>query len=231
MDASRRQATEVLERPATDGRQPTSRPSTASGIDWRPARTTLFGAYTALALAFSAAGVALVHLGPLEGLRDWDLSVSEWFEAHRTAAWDSVMTFGSRLADTAGCHGRGGHRRRRPVPLRHRRAAAVIAFGLALEAATFITANNLVRRERPPVPTVGDAPTTFSFPSGHVAATVVLCGAPRPAGRAARRAPRRPAGARLVLAPVLFVATVAFARVYRGMHFLTDVLVGRRPRA
>ena len=176
MDASRRQATEVLERPAVDGRVPTSRPSTARGIDWRPALATLFGAYTALALAFSAAGVALVHLGPLEGLRDWDLSVSEWFEAHRTATWDSVMTFGSRLGETEAVVAVAIIAVAVLFRLHHRWAAAVIAFGLALEVATFITANNLVRRERPPVSTVGDAPTTFSFPSGHVAATVVLWG-------------------------------------------------------
>lgn len=224
MDASRRQAAEVLERPAVDGRVPTSRPGTANGIDWRPALATLFGAYTALALAFSAAGVALVHLGPLEGLRDWDLSVSEWFEAHRTATWDSVMTFGSRLGETEAVVAVAIIAVAVLFRLHHRWAAAVIALGLALEVATFITANNLVRRERPPVSTVGDAPTTFSFPSGHVAATVVLWGGLALVVVALTR--RNALRVLVWLAPVLFVAAVASARVYRGMHFLTDVVAG-----
>jgi len=108
--------------------------------------------------------------------------------------------------------------------LHHRWAAAVIAFGLALEVATFITANNLVRRERPPVSTVGDAPTTFSFPSGHVAATVVVWGGLALVVVALTR--RKALQALVWLVPVLFVAAVASARVYRGMHFLTDVVAG-----
>ena len=205
-------------------RAPTSRPGTASGIDWRPALASLFGAYTALALAFSAAGVALVHLGPLEGLRTWDLSVSEWFEAHRTATWDSVMTFGSRLGETEVVVAVAVIAVAVLFRLQHRWAATVIAFGLALEAATFITANNLVRHERPPVSTVGDAPTTFSFPSGHVAATVVLWGGLALVVVALTR--RQALRVLVWLVPLLLVATVASARVYRGMHFLTDVVAG-----
>ena len=224
MDASRQQAAEVLERPAVDVQVPPSRPGTASSIDWRPALVSLFGVYTALALAFSAAGVALVHLGPLEGLRTWDLSVSEWFEAHRTATWDSVMTFGSRLGETEAVVAVAVIAVAILFRLKHRWAAAVVAFGLALEAATFITANNLVRRERPPVSTVGDAPTTFSFPSGHVAATVVLWGGLALVVVALTR--RKALRVLVWLVPLLLMATVASARVYRGMHFLTDVVAG-----
>ena len=223
MGTSRHQA-EVLERPAVELRVPTSRPDPSTGIDWRSALGSLFGAYTALALAFSAMGVALVHFGPLEGLRDWDVSVSEWFVAHRTATWDSVMTFGSRLGETEAIVAIAVIAAAVLLRLHHRWAAAVIVFGLALEVATFITANNLVRRERPPVSTVGDAPTTFSFPSGHVAATVVLWG-----GLALLVvALTRHLALRVLVwsVPVLFVATVAAARVYRGMHFLTDVVAG-----
>jgi membrane-associated phospholipid phosphatase len=224
MDASRQQAAEVLERPSVAVRAPARRPGPAEGIDWRPALVSLFGAYTALALAFSAAGVALVHLGPLEGLRNWDLSVSEWFEAHRTTTWDSVMTFGSRLGETEAVVAVALIAVVVLFRLKHRWAAAMVAFGLALEAATFITANNLVRRERPPVSTVGDAPTTFSFPSGHVAATVVLWGGLALVVMALTR--RKALRVLVWLAPLLLVATVASARVYRGMHFLTDVVAG-----
>ena len=224
MDASRQQAAQVLERPAVAVRVPTSRPGPADGIEWRPALASLFAAYTALALAFSAAGVALVHFGPLEGVRTWDLSVSEWFEAHRTATWDSVMTFGSRFGETEAVVAVALIAVAVLFRLHHRWAAAVIACGLALEVATFITANNLVRRERPPVSTVGDAPTTFSFPSGHVAATVVLWGGLALVVVALTR--RKALRVVVWLVPVLLVAAVASARVYRGMHFLTDVVAG-----
>ena len=53
----------------------------------------------------------------------------------------------------------------------------VIVVGLPLELAAFLTANYLVARPRPSVPKLGDQPGTYSYPSGHIAATIVLWGA------------------------------------------------------
>jgi membrane-associated phospholipid phosphatase len=215
-------AAAVSERPAFDTRQGAA--ERERSVAWRPVAETLFVRYAVMALALTAAGVAIVHVSFLQGLRDWDVSVSRWFVDHRTPAWDRVCQIGSDVADTLAVVG---------VALvvvvillvRHRaRDAALVGFGLALEAATFITANNLVRRGRPPVITVGDTPTTFSFPSGHVAATIVLYGA---LALLIYRAARSGLVRGLIwLVPVGVATWVSVSRIYRGMHFATDVIAG-----
>ena len=207
-----------------DARLDTSGREVGQAVEWRPTLVGVLVRFVLLSAVFTAAGLALVHLDALAGLRDADLEISRWFVPRRTPAWNDVALFWSNFADTiATCS----------VALvataflwwRHRRRDAVlIAFGLALEAATFITVNNIVQRERPPVRTVGAAPTTDSFPSGHVAATIVLYG-----GLAiiALVLVHRPVLRFLIAAaPVVLTAWVAWARIYRGMHFALDVLAG-----
>jgi undecaprenyl-diphosphatase len=193
-------------------------------VEWRPTITGVVARYVVLTAVVTGLGLALVHLDLFAGLRDADLEISRWFVPRRTAGLDTFAYFWSAFADTIAICG---------VALvaagllwwRHRRRdAALIAFGLALEAATFITANNLVRRDRPPVETVGEAPSTFSFPSGHVAATLVLYGAlALLALMVVRHVVLR---GLIVAAPVVLTGCVAWARVYRGMHFALDVIVG-----
>lgn len=225
MQASRFEARGVLDHPMGAVVDDRSRQVVA----WEdgPARTPLtllFVAYTTLALVVAGAGVLLVHAHALEGVRDWDLSVSRWFVDHRTPTMDDLTTAVSQAADTVAVIGLA-LLAAAVLALRHRwRDVLLLAAGLGLEASVFITANALVRRPRPPVETVGAAPTTFSFPSGHTAATIVLWGclallvAPSIRSRALR--------ALVWLVPVLFAFAVGYSRVYRGMHYLTDVLVG-----
>lgn len=198
-------------------------------VDWRdgPARTPLtllFVAYTTVTLVVAGLGVALVHAGPLAGVRAWDVDVSRWFVDHRTPLLDDVTVAVSDAADTVAVIGLALVVAGLLAWRRRWRDVLLIAAGLGLEASVFITANALVRRPRPPVETVGHAPATFSFPSGHVAATIVLwgCFALLLSGRV------RSAVARALIwcVPVVMALAVAFSRVYRGMHFLTDVLVG-----
>src|SRR5918993_4228553 len=100
----------------------------------------------------------------------------------------------------------------------------LVAVAVAGEVGIFLVVTLLVDRQRPPVSHLDEAPPTSSFPSGHTAATIALWGAL--AVLASERA--RSALVRnlfLVLAFVLPLL-VASSRLYRGMHYLTDVLGG-----
>jgi membrane-associated phospholipid phosphatase len=118
-------------------------------------------------------------------------------------------------------------------------AAAAVAFRVAygrwreplfivlctgLETAIFLVTTLVVDRNRPPVPHLDVAPPTSSFPSGHTAAALCYYG-----GLAAvvlyrhhRRLLRAAATSVAVVLPLL----VGVSRLYRGMHFPTDVLAG-----
>jgi membrane-associated phospholipid phosphatase len=84
--------------------------------------------------------------------------------------------------------------------------------------------NYAVGRPRPKVPHLGSTPSTYSFPSGHAAATLVLYGglALIVTGRTRHLAAR---AVTWTLA-VVFPLWVAFSRVSRGQHHLTDVIAG-----
>jgi undecaprenyl-diphosphatase len=104
------------------------------------------------------------------------------------------------------------------------REPMLVAVAVAGEVGIFLVVTMLVDRERPPVGHLDEAPPTSSFPSGHTAATVALWGALAVLASArARSAVVR--GLFLTLAVVLPVL-VASSRLYRGMHFMTDVLGG-----
>ena len=104
------------------------------------------------------------------------------------------------------------------------REPMLVAVAVAGEVGIFLVVTMLVDRQRPPVSHLDEAPPTSSFPSGHTAATIALWGALAVlASERARSALLR--GIVLALAfglPLL----VASSRLYRGMHFLSDVLGG-----
>jgi len=95
---------------------------------------------------------------------------------------------------------------------------------LAGEVLIFVTITLLVDRHRPPVPHLDAAPPTSSFPSGHTAAAVSLYGgAALVVWRTVRVAALRSVA---VLVGIAVPIAVALSRLYRGMHFPTDVLAG-----
>jgi len=104
------------------------------------------------------------------------------------------------------------------------REPMLVAVAVAGEVAIFLLVTMLVDRERPPVRHLDEAPPTSSFPSGHTAATIALWGSLAVlANERARSAVVR--NLFLVLAFVVPVV-VASSRMYRGMHYLSDVLGG-----
>lgn len=100
--------------------------------------------------------------------------------------------------------------------------AVVPLIAISLQAAVFFFTTLLIDRERPDVEKLDDSPPTSSFPSGHTgAATGLYFTLALMAFRIPNPALRRVAVAVCVAVPLL----VASARLYRGMHHLSDVLV------
>ena len=94
-------------------------------------------------------------------------------------------------------------------------------FALTLEFGLFILTTMIVNRHRPTVPQLDGAPPTSSFPSGHTAAALTLY-----VGLAIVVSTLvRTTLARLLvwLVAVLLPVAVGISRLYRGMHFPTDV--------
>jgi undecaprenyl-diphosphatase len=92
------------------------------------------------------------------------------------------------------------------------------------EVAIFLLVTLLVDRPRPPVRHLDYAPPTSSFPSGHTAAAIALYGAL--AVLASERARSALLKGLVVAVAFLVPLLVALSRLYRGMHFLSDVLGG-----
>ncbi|CAM5667000.1 hypothetical protein SAVIM338S_06926 [Streptomyces avidinii] len=107
------------------------------------------------------------------------------------------------------------------VPLRTE--ALFLGASVAVQSAVFLVVTAFVDRPRPAVPHLDAAPPTSSFPSGHVGASLALYGGLAVIALLRVRGPWRyaAAGSLLLLAPA-----VGLSRMYRGMHYPSDVAGG-----
>ncbi|TDN90934.1 membrane-associated phospholipid phosphatase [Microbacterium sp. BK668] len=107
---------------------------------------------------------------------------------------------------------------------REARSAVAPAAALALETACFVASAALVGRPRPERVWRPERPhATSSFPSGHTAASFALHGT-----LADLLDRHRAPGARL-LGPLLrygVPGAIAFSRIYRGQHHISDTVAG-----
>jgi membrane-associated phospholipid phosphatase len=167
-------------------------------------------------------GVLVTHVLAHGWLHRAELAFENDVLAHRTPPWNQITRYGSVLGATntvialtaVGCVllAVRGHGPRLPVFL----AAAVGG-----ETALFLVAAAVLHRLRPAIPHLDGAPPTSSFPSGHTAATVALwCGL---ALGLARTHPRHPLRVLSVILAVVLPAFVLACRLYRGMHWPSDV--------
>jgi membrane-associated phospholipid phosphatase len=176
----------------------------------------------AVAVAF---GLLLVHvLLPFHGLGGQDERVNAWLAAHRDSALNTASFFGSSIGDVPVL----------PVlvtiavvalALRRRwRVAAFILGGILVEVVTYRVASLIVHRHRPDVVRLDHLPVNQSFPSGHVAASVVVYAslAVVVTALAHRTWVTRVCWTLAILLPLV----VAFSRMYRGMHHPIDVASG-----
>jgi membrane-associated phospholipid phosphatase len=161
--------------------------------------------------------------GPLKDLGVSEESVNKSLESSRTTFWDPVTLFFSWTGATVSIIGVCLV----VVALVWRRTkqwwfAVVPLLAISLQGMVFFFTTLLIDRERPDVEKLDDSPPTSSFPSGHTGAATGLYVT---LGLMALRITNpvlRCAVVSVCLAIPLLVAT---ARLYRGMHHVSDVVV------
>lgn len=184
----------------------------------------LVGGGLALAFALCLIGWSIVRFVP-DSWKTGESSINDWFVEQRGPALDMATQIGSDLSGTYTCI-----------------AVLIVAFivlrvwlgrwreSWALTAAivgelwVFLIVTALVGRDRPAVEQLDLAPPTSSFPSGHTAAAVALYGCLAIIVLRELR-PRWLAVAIAILFWTIPIV-VGVARVYRGMHFPSDVIFG-----
>ena len=194
----------------------------------RPAVLALLAAAEA-AVAWVLVFGLLCGIGiPLAGYRHGngnildDHTIPHWLAAHRTPLLDRISYLGSEAGNThmilavglvAGTLALALTRHWRPVVF-----LLAVMFG---ELSLFLASAAIVGRARPDVPHLDGRLPTSSFPSGHVAATILLYAAIAVLVLARTRAWWRWLFVALAVAMPVWVA---MSRMYRGMHHPTDVL-------
>jgi membrane-associated phospholipid phosphatase len=216
-------APSTAEAPATSPTTPATRPW------WRTPpvdrRGLVLWVATFVVMTVVIAGVGLLLTHDLGSVRSFDDRVARWLARHRTDTWDHVTWVGSFIADAYV---------KIPVTVvlcivfvwRWRRwtEPALLAGALVLEVGIFTLSSFVVDRPRPPIPHLDPIPPTGAFPSGHSAAAVAFYGAIAiiVCWHTRNRIGRTVAIAAAFLVPL----AVGGSRLYRGMHHLSDVVVG-----
>lgn len=218
----------LRQRPLEQGVAPEREPA----VEPAPAhdRPLPHGAHTAAELLVAAVMIwgALVGLGlliteVLTALDDAEMAVMRWFVSTRTALLTDVAVAVGHLGGTLGIV-----------------IALLVAVSVALavtrrwapalflllatvgETAMFLGAAAIVARSRPPVEKLSPhLPPTSSFPSGHVAAALATYGAVALLALAWSRHWWRYV---VVVLAALVVLAVAWSRLYRGVHYPSDVV-------
>jgi undecaprenyl-diphosphatase len=228
----------------------TDRPDTAAspGEVARYVMPRLLGGGAVIYLFLVGCGLLLTRVFNHGWLASDDRSVSRWFFTHRTPTLNSWTHVGSSLSNTVSAIVLtillvAGLR----LWLHRWRESIAIFLAIQGELFIFLLVSSTVHRQRPAVKHLDPAPPTSSFPSGHTGAAValyvgfavillVLSRNASSRNASSRNASSRNASSRigasrigaLAVAGVVCLVPVAVAlsRLYRGMHFLTDVVAG-----
>ncbi|HEY3669512.1 MAG TPA: phosphatase PAP2 family protein [Acidimicrobiia bacterium] len=196
---------------------------------WRTAPVDTHGLVlwiaTFVVMTALVAGLGLLIVHELGGVRAFDDRVARWLARHRTNTWDNLTWGGSFIADADV---------KIPVTVilcgvfiwRWRRwtEPALLAGALALEVSIFTLSSFVVDRPRPPIAHLDPIPPTGAFPSGHSAAAVAFYGAIAiiVCWHTRNRIARTVAIGAAFVVPLV----VGASRMYRGMHHVSDVVVG-----
>ena len=155
---------------AVDSRQPFDR---SAPLD-RHHVYVLAGAYVVLLTIYTAVGFAIIQWWDTSSAGAREADLNRWFEGHRTEQRNQLAEWGSALSDTE-----------TEIALvlmllplmlwmyRRWHDWAFLTIALLFEVSVFGISSKIVGRDRPPVEQLDGAPTA-SWPSGHIAASVVF---------------------------------------------------------
>ncbi|MEO8836059.1 MAG: phosphatase PAP2 family protein [Caldimonas sp.] len=151
-----------------------------------------------------------------------DARLAQWLHAHATPTLTATLLVVTHVHSTFAIACYGALAALLLARSRHRREAAAVVVSIAGVLALNAGLKLAFARARPvfddPLLTLG----TYSFPSGHVAATTVFYGLLVAWSFARTRRPGLRALA-AVAAPAA-VVLVAFSRMYLGVHYLSDTV-------
>lgn len=192
------------------------------------AHRPVIAAVLAWALAFVALGAVIIGLGLLlthvllpAGLGAEDASWSRWFVQERTPTLDTMTGIASDLGSSGVILTLSVIAGVALIVGRYWRQFVFLLFALTLEFGVFLVTTMIVDRHRPTVPQLDAAPPTSSFPSGHTASALTLyLGVAIVLTSLVRGTRMR---ALVWVLAILPPVGVAISRLYRGMHFPTDV--------
>jgi undecaprenyl-diphosphatase len=184
----------------------------------------LIASYIVVGAFTVGVGLLIVHVLVHGTIGLDERHIIHWFVRHRASSWDRVSTKVTYLGDTITVIAAALIVTAVLAMRKWGRQSLLLIVGLLLEVAIFLTANNIVHRHRPFVLHVGGTPKTFSFPSGHSAASVVLYGglAVLVCAVTSHRGVRIAAW----FVAVALAVAVGLSRIYEGEHYPTDVLSG-----
>lgn len=184
----------------------------------------LFGSLMAVIAVFTVAGFTLVDWTAPNAITDYDQELAQSMADGRTDGLKTLAHSGSFLSDTV-------------VKVvattvlvaimlyawRRWHEAVFVTLTLMFEASAYSISAFIVDRPRPDVERLTMSSVDNSFPSGHVAAATVYLALAVVVFWHTRNIWLR------ALSTVVFAAVallVAWARLYEGMHFLSDVVAG-----
>ena len=167
--------------------------------------------------------VGKIIMEPLDEIPSEEV-IARWFVSGRTSVLNSVSHVFSTANDTWWTIGLAVvYAIIVLIATRKWWLSIVPLLAITLESSIFVAATHLVNRPRPGVAHLDPAPPTSSFPSGHTAASFALYWSLMLiASRIPNLALRRVIQTLCFVFPFL----VGWARLYRGMHHLSDVLFG-----
>jgi len=193
------------------------RPAIAAGA-------ALVGGYVTVTAGMLVLGLIMVKALMDHGVGTFDSAITDWLVARRSDGWNDVTRYATYLANTEPVVAIAAVVTAVLLILRRWREAIFLVSALVIEITAFLSVNYLVDRPRPDVERLNATPSTGSFPSGHAAASLVLWVAIALIVAVLTTSVVARIVAWLPVATLVWI--VPLARVYRGMHHSTDVLVG-----